>query len=73
MAEGHGRDRWSRTALLCALIANSNRDPRKGRAFHVEDFDPYSREQSHEIIEVTPETVGFYRQAFTGQKGKHHG
>ncbi len=46
MAEGHGRDAWSRAALLCAVLANAHRDPRKGRALTPADFDPYARAQA---------------------------
>jgi len=67
MAEGHGRDAWSRTALLCALIANAHRDPKKGRAFRVEDFDPYVCESSADVIEVTSDNIGFLKQAFVGR------
>ena len=40
LAEGHGRDAWGRLSLLCALIGNAHRDPKKGRAFKPGDFDP---------------------------------
>jgi len=77
MAEGHGRDEWGRTALLCALVANAHRDPKKGRAFKVADFDPYlsatgrqafGREPG-EVIEVNRENIGTLKQAFVGRKG----
>lgn len=71
MAEGHGRDRWSRTALVCTLIANANRDPKKGRAFRVEDFDPYARgAAANDVIEVDTESIGTLKQAFSSFKGK---
>jgi len=68
MAEGHGRDEWGRTALLCALVANAHRDPKKGRAFRVADFDPFGREPG-EVIEVNRENIGTLKQAFVGRKG----
>ena len=68
MAEGHGRDEWGRAALLCALVANAHRDPKKGRAFRVADFDPYGREPG-EVIEVNRENIGTLKQAFVGRKG----
>jgi len=68
MAEGHGRDEWGRTALLCALIGNAHRDPKKGRAFKVADFDPFDREPGEEI-EVNTENIGTLKQAFVGRKG----
>jgi len=71
MAEGHGRDEWGRTALLCALMANCHRDPKKGRAFKVADFDPFGPERSRggEVIEVNRENITTLKQAFVGRKG----
>jgi len=77
MAEGHGRDEWGRTALLCALVANAHRDPKKGRAFKVADFDPFAREpgdlpaadRQAGVIEVNRENIGTLKQAFVGRKG----
>lgn len=70
MAEGHGRDAWSRTALVCALIANANRDPKKGRAFRVEDFDPYARgAAANDVIDVDADSIGTLKQAFSKFKG----
>jgi len=68
MAEGHGRDEWGRTALLCALVANAHRDPKKGQAFKVADFDQFGREPG-EVIEVNRENIGLMKEAFAGQKG----
>ncbi len=68
MAEGRGREEWGRMSVLCALIGNAHRDPKKGRAFKPSDFDPYEREPA-EVIEVTPENVGTLKQAFIGRKG----
>ena len=69
MAEGHGRDEWGRTALLCALIGNAHRDPKKGRAFKVADFDPFDREPG-EVIEVDNENIGLLKQAFKVSNGR---
>jgi len=72
MAEGHGRDAWGRMSVLCALIGNANRDPKKGRAFKPSDFDPYDKEHAGggEVIEVTPETIGTLKEAFLQQQGR---
>lgn len=43
MAEGMGQERWSRTAMVCALLANIHRDPKRGRPFKPDDFNPYAR------------------------------
>ena len=69
MAEGHGRDAWGRLSVLCALIANVNRNPKKHRAFKPSDFDPYEKERG-EVIEVTPETIGTLKEAFLQQQGR---
>ena len=75
MAEGHGRDEWGRTALLCALVANAHRDPKKGRAFKVADFDPFGRNSDEavpagrQVIEVDRVNIGTLKQAFVGRKG----
>jgi hypothetical protein len=42
MAEARGRDNWAHTSAILALIANVNRDPKKGRPFKPADFDPYA-------------------------------
>ena len=68
MAEGHGRDEWSRMSVLLALTANAHRDPKKGRAFKPSDFDPFGREPS-EVIEVNRENIGLLKEAFTTEKG----
>jgi len=68
MAEGHSRDRWSRLASLLAMLANCNRDPKKGRAFKPADFDPYERsDRKKDAIKITTETLPMMRQAFTGK------
>ena len=68
MAEGHGRDEWGRLSVLCALIGNAHRDPKKGRAFKASDFDPFGREPG-EVIKVNRENIGLLREAFAGRKG----
>ncbi len=44
MAEGLGRERWAHTSWVCTLIANTHRDPKRGRPFKPSDFDPYARQ-----------------------------
>jgi hypothetical protein len=72
MAEGHGRDVWSRAALLCALIGNAHRDPKKGRAFKVADFDPFSdgQRESGEVIHVDKQNIGTLKKAFLQREGR---
>ena len=60
--------------MLCALIANANRDPKKGRAFKPDDFNPYIERSCHgDVIEVNTDTVGLMREAFTGAPAKEKG
>ncbi len=40
MAHARQRDAWNHTATLLAMLANVNRDPKKGRAFKPADFHP---------------------------------
>lgn len=42
MAQARQQDAWNHTAALLALLANVNRDPKKGRAFAPGDFHPMS-------------------------------
>lgn len=42
MAEGRQRDAYARHSSLMALMANANRDPKKGRRLRPEDFDPFA-------------------------------
>jgi hypothetical protein len=54
MAEARGREAWSHTSAILALIANVNRDPKKTRPFKPSDFDPYSaKDRRDAAIEVT--------------------
>jgi len=65
MAEARQKAAWSHTSVLCALIANTHRDPKKTRLFKPADFDPFNRKQRRAVM-VDKETIGFLRQAFTG-------
>jgi len=66
MAEGHGRDEWSRLSVLLALTANCHRDPTKGRALKPSDYDPFCRKgkERDRLIEVNSETIGDLKVAF---------
>lgn len=43
MAEGSDRLLWRHTSQVMMVVANVHRDPKKGRAFHASDFDPYAK------------------------------
>ena len=40
MAEGRQQERWNHTSAILAMLANVNRDPRKGRLFKPAEFHP---------------------------------
>ena len=40
MAQARQEDHWNHTASVMALLANVNRDPKRGRAFKPADFHP---------------------------------
>ncbi len=43
MAEQRQRDEWARTSSIMALIANTQRNPKRQRAARPSDFDPFAR------------------------------
>jgi len=43
MLDGRQRHDWSIAASLMAVIANTNRDPKRGRPLKPSDFDPFAR------------------------------
>ncbi|MCZ2341695.1 MAG: hypothetical protein LC104_07850 [Bacteroidales bacterium] len=64
MAESAGRERWTHTSAVLALLANVHRDPKKGRAFTTADFHPYLRHVERTDIKVG---IGVLRQVFVDQ------
>ena len=69
MAEGLGRERWAHTSALMALVANVNRDPKKGRALRPSDFDPYARSDCRRVAGKAD--LALLREALEGRKGIH--
>jgi len=67
MAEAKQKAAWSHTSLLCALIANCHRDPKKTRPFKPADFDPFDKQRRRPVV-VDKETIGLLRQAFVGAR-----
>jgi len=69
MAEGRSTEMWNHTSSILALVANVNRDPKKGRAFTPADFNPFFEKTSRpDVIVVTKENVSYLKQAFLGEK-----
>jgi hypothetical protein len=69
MAEGHGRDEWGRASVLLAMIANKNRDPKKGRPCRPDDFDPYAKEDRRNA-RADKESLGLLRELLENTKKK---
>jgi hypothetical protein len=66
MAEGRNQQTWNVASAIMALLANCHRDPKK-RPFLPGDFHPMvDRKNRGDVIEVTPETLGDFREAFSG-------
>lgn len=42
MAEARSKATWGHTSSVLALIANVNRDPRKGKPFMPDQFNPHA-------------------------------
>jgi len=46
MAESRAKERWAHTSSVMALIAETNRNPKKrGRPFTPDDFNPFARKR----------------------------
>ena len=69
MAEGLGRERWAHTSLLCALIANANRDPKRHRPFKPTDFDPYAKQDRRLRVAADKQSLAILREALEARKG----
>lgn len=71
MAEARQRDEWTRTASLMALVANTQRNPRKTRPFRPSDFDPYSNMGSRageKRAGVIPAPVSVLKDVFINRR-----
>jgi mitochondrial fission protein ELM1 len=70
LAEGQGRERWAHTSLVCSILANANRDPKKRRKpYKPDDFNPYSETMREDYVVVNKDNIGLMKEAFTGRKG----
>lgn len=50
MAEGRARFAWGIASSQMALLANLNRDPRRGKPFRPSDFNPFSPEPPRVVL-----------------------
>ncbi len=63
MAEARQRDEWSRTSSVMALVANTQRNPKKTRPFRPGDFDPFAR-AADKRTHVIPAPVSVLKDVF---------
>jgi len=57
-------------SVLCALIGNANRDPKKHRAYKPSDFDPYARLDRRSRMVAGKQDLNLLREALEARKGK---
>jgi len=57
MADGRRRDLWAHTSSVLALVANVNRDPKKGRPFSPADFNPFESVGKGGGIPITADNI----------------
>lgn len=72
MAEGQDRSRWNHTGAVLAMIANVNRDPKRGRPLTATDFNPYTaaeRRRAHGI-RMGRDNVSEWKAALLGGRDK---
>jgi hypothetical protein len=55
--------------MVCCLIANANRDPKKSRPFKPSDFDPYARQDRRSARTADKESLAILREALEARKG----
>ncbi|MCK4603005.1 MAG: hypothetical protein KAU28_11095 [Phycisphaerae bacterium] len=67
MAEAKARDEWNHTSAVLAMLANVNRDPKKGRGFRPDDFNPYAAKRKTGIA-IRADNIGILKQAFVGNR-----
>ena len=67
MAEARAKERWAHTSSLMALIANAHRDPKKGRAFRPDDFNPYAPKRKAGIP-IRADSISLLKRLVKGEK-----
>ena len=62
MAEARQRSEWSRTSEILAMIANTQRDPKKRpRPYAGVDFDPYRKKSDYAVPMKLSEMGAMFR------------
>ena len=69
MAEGAQKERWQHTSCILSLIANANRDPKKGRRFKPADFNPFARRTAGKTgVPLTADSIGLLKRFVPKEK-----
>ena len=70
MAQARQEDNWNHTAALMALLANVNRDPKRGRAFKPADFHTVLPAQRGRVGPPAPlkGDIGMLKTVFVDQR-----
>ncbi|HUX15215.1 MAG TPA: hypothetical protein VMW52_02015 [Phycisphaerae bacterium] len=70
MAEARQKDDWDHTSSVLCLIANVNRDPKKGRRMRPHDFHPF-RSTGRTGLPLRADNLHALKRAFVKRgKGK---
>ena len=70
MAQARQQDHWNHTASLMALLANINRDPKRGRALTPADFHPLQNVRRQTQTEKPLKgQIGMLKAVFVDQRG----
>jgi len=48
MSDARLRERWTHTASVLAMLANTHRNPKKSKPFKPGDFDPFERQPAQQ-------------------------
>jgi len=68
MTHGRLREAWNHTAAVLAMIANVNRDPKKGRVLKPDDFNPYASGRRKQGTAITTDNITILKRAFIDQR-----
>lgn len=53
MLDGRQRHEWSIASSIMAVIANTNRDPKRSRLLKASDFDPFAKHARPVKVDVS--------------------
>ncbi|MBX3404569.1 MAG: hypothetical protein KF699_14250 [Phycisphaeraceae bacterium] len=73
MLDGRQRHDWSIASSLMAVIANTNRDPKRSRRLNPSDFDPFHKRQRPVKVGVSVLKDVFIDGKFPSHAKEAHG